>query len=369
MKVLHLTTHLNIGGITTYILKLVRPLRQHGIEIQVLSSGGECLELFRKEGAKTFELPIRTKSELNPKIFFALPKVVEIIRRERIDLIHAHTRITQVMAFFLERLTGVPAITTCHGFYKRRLGRRLLPAWGRKAIAISQNVAEHLSRDFKVPESRIVTIHNGGDLESLDEAYRLHDPSKSKESYGFQKNDYVVGIVARLVEDKGHEYLLRALAVLPDARLLIVGDGRYRGTLEGLARSLRLENRVVFTGNITDVPQPLSAMDIFALPATWREGFGLSIAEAMACRKAVIVSNIWALNTLIKHKDTGILIEPRQIEPLVEALKNLFLNPLERKELGERARNTVAKHFTVRRMAEAIARLYSEQSGKILTPV
>src|SRR5438045_567543 len=108
MKVLHLTTHVNIGGITTYIAKLVPAFNKLGIESFVVSSGGTCAHDLNRRGAKTFELPIRTKNELHPKIFLALPALACIVRKNKIDVLHAHTRITQVMAAVLQKKTGIP---------------------------------------------------------------------------------------------------------------------------------------------------------------------------------------------------------------------------------------------------------------------
>ncbi len=366
MNILHLTTHLNVGGITTYIFRLVRPLKQLGVETFVLSSGGNCSGQFIEHGAKTFELPIRTKNELSPKIYFNLPAVKRVLKENKINLIHAHTRVTQVMAFWLQKSTGIPFVTTCHGYYKNRIGRRLLPAWGERAIAISQGVAEHLSRDFGLPPARIKIISNGVDLEELDASYRRHNTQSVKLSYGFKAGDPVVGIVARLVADKGHEYLIRALPLLipefPSLRLLIVGDGPFRAELEKLVRALNLESQVVFTGSLKDVTHPLAATDIFVLPATWREGFGLSIVEAMACGKPVIVSNIWSLNTLIQDGITGILIPPKALEPLAAAIKRLLNNNEERIRMSESGRKRVGELFSIHRMAQEIYGLYGQSA-------
>ncbi len=362
MKILHLTTHLNIGGITTYILRLIRPFRQNGIETFVLSSGGTCTAMLRAAGATVFELPIRTKSELNPKIYWAIPKIRRIIRENKIDILHAHTRVTQVVAFWIQKATGIPVVTTCHGFYKRRLGRRILPAWGDRVIGISQGVAGHLQQDHKVGLERIVTVNNGVDIEELDRAYAGHDSVKTKEEFGFLRRDPVVGIVARLVADKGHEYLIRAIDLLrkkhPDIRLLIVGDGIQKNYLQQITSQLELHQHVFFLGSVSDVTRPLAAIDIFAFPATWREGFGLSIVEAMACRKPVIVSNIWALNSLILDQSTGVLIEPKKIEPLAEAISELIRNPDKRAKIGRAGREMVEASFSVSRMALEIQQIY-----------
>jgi glycosyltransferase involved in cell wall biosynthesis len=362
MKVLHLTTHLNIGGITTYILKLIKPLKKTGVETFVLSAGGECTPEFVQAGAQVFELPIRTKNELHPKLYRNLAPVVKIIREHKIDLLHAHTRVTQVMAHFLQRQTGIPVVTTCHGFYKWRLGRWILPAWGDRVIAISQGVGDHLRDYFKIDTAKMTIVNNGVDIEEIDAAFAKHQAADVKVAYGFNPSDPVIGIVARLVSDKGHDYLLRAVGMLrkkfPTIRLLIVGEGKHRRKLEQLTAELNLEPNVIFCGNVKDVTQPIAAMDIFAFPATWREGFGLSIVEAMACRKPVIVSNIWSLNTLIKSEVTGILIEPKQAVPLAEAIGDLLMDKPRARLIGDRGRQMVEENFSIGRMAQGIVSVY-----------
>ncbi|HTL48503.1 MAG TPA: glycosyltransferase [Verrucomicrobiae bacterium] len=363
-KALHLTTHLNSGGITIYILRLVEALRKNGWDTALASSGGEYVPLFLEKKCVFHELNIKTKSELSPKLVFALPRLVKILREEKYDLIHAHTRVAQVLAACASVLSGVPVVTTCHGFYKRRLGRILFPAWGSRAIAISEPVGKSLAQGFGVPREKIRIVNNGVDVELLDEQYQKLNAAEAKKSFGLDPRDKVVGIVARLVNDKGHEYLIRAaqslLGRIPDVRLLIVGDGRERMPLERLAVSLDLQKNVHFTGNLTDVPRALAAMDIFAFPATWREGFGLSIVEAMACAKPVIVTNIWALNSLIEDRKTGILVEPKRVDVLAGAIEMLFHDNDLRKAIGEAARRIVIENFNIPRMAREISDVYNE---------
>ncbi len=364
MKILHLTTHLNRGGVSNYIHSLGEPFRKKGHELYVVSSGGEMEEEFREAGFQVKVLPIRTKSELSPKIYFALPDLIRWIKEENIDLLHAHTRVTQVMATWVQWMTGVPFLTTAHGFYKRRLGRFLLPAWGERVIGISDPVGNHLRDIFHVPSEKIRIIYNGIDLRGFVSRFWEHHPSQVREEYKISEHAVVVGTTARLVQDKGHEFLIRALKTLeteiPHLNLLIVGEGRYRKHLEELTDELKLRHRIRFTGNLKDVSKPLAAMDIFILPATWREGFGLSIAEAMACQKPVIVTNIWALNTLIQNRVNGILVEPRNVEDLAGAIRLLVKDKALREGIGESGRRTAESRFSLDRVIDELESVYEE---------
>ena len=362
IKVLHLTTHLNIGGITSYIFLLGRGIDHDRYELNVLSSGGEMTSRFRENGIKTFEIPFRTKSELSPKLYRAIPKVIRLIREEKIDLLHAHTRVTQVMAWWIQKLTGVPYVSTCHGFYKRRLGRLLLPAWGECVIAISEPVADWLSRGFHVPEDRISTILNAIDIQDLEARTAKKNPDSIRAEWKLRTNAPVIGIVSRIVEDKGHEYLLRAVAALkdryPHIKLLVVGEGPFQNKLKQLSQSLDVGQNATFIGTMEDVTKALAVIDIFVLPAVWREGFGLSIVEAMALRKPVIVTNIWALNALVHDHINGLLIPPKDVESLARAIVELIENQELREKIGLCAYETVKREFSIDRIVHEIGRLY-----------
>lgn len=364
MRILHLTTHLNRGGISKYILSVGSAFSKKGHEIFVVSSGGEMEQEFSSEGLGLKTLAIRTKSELSPKIYWALPELIRWIKKERIEILHAHTRVTQVMASWIQWLTGMPFITTVHGFYKRRLGRRILPAWGERAVAISEPVGNHLRETFRFPLERIRVIYNGIDFIDFISRFRAYDPKEVRREYGISEKAPVVGVTARLVPDKGHEYLIQAVKRLesdfPDLSLLIVGDGRYRSHLNELARELNLLDRIYFTGNLRDVSKPLAAVNVFALPAVWREGFGLSIVEAMICQKPIIVTNIWALNTMIQNGVNGILVEPRDVESLAGAIRLILNDPDLRERISKSGQETAQQRFSLGRMAEELEAVYQE---------
>lgn len=367
MRVLHLTTHLNMGGITIYIQRLAKSLQEQGVETLVFSGGGMLEEGFRKAGIPLYIHPVRTKTILNPALYFQLQPLIRIIKKERINMLHAHTRVMQVLAGLAGRLTGIPVVTTCHGFYKPKLGRSLFPAWGVKVIAISELVQEHLEKDMKVPSSRIRMIHNGVDIEELDREYLKLTPEQARESFGFPADAQVVGTVARLVRDKGHAFAIKALNILknayPQLRLLITGDGPYRRELEKLTAELNLNDKVRFTGNVTDIARAYRAMDIFTLPATWREGFGLSIIEAMTCKLPVIATDIWALSQLIRREETGLLVAPSSEKALADAIERVLTDSAFAQRLGQKARLEVLSFFTMDRMAREVAEVYRQAAG------
>ena len=225
MNILYITNHLNIGGITTYVLSLATGMKRRGHNVYIASSGGRLLSRFIEEGIIYLPIPIKTKQEASPKIILSMFRLSGLIKRNNIELVHSNSRTTQVLGCLLNKFFGVSHISTCHGFFKQRFFRKLFPCWGEKVIAISESVRKHLIEDFKVDEKKIVVIHNGIDVNKS----KIQNPkskSELKKEFGLGEGQ-VIGIVARLSDVKGHIYLIEAmgnvLEKIPNAQLLIVG--------------------------------------------------------------------------------------------------------------------------------------------------
>ncbi|OGW86281.1 MAG: hypothetical protein A3C35_03685 [Omnitrophica bacterium RIFCSPHIGHO2_02_FULL_46_11] len=377
-RILHLTTHLNIGGITSYIKLLTKEMLKMPYQFFVGSSGGSQQEFLEAQGVHCLIFNIRTKNELSPKVYLAIPNLLNFIRQEKIDLIHAHTRVTQVLAWWLQRFSGIPYVTTCHGFYKRRIGRRLLPAWGDHAIAISKPVEESLLKDFRVKPGKVSTIFNAIDILDIRKRYAQKNPKEIRKDLHLPDKSRVIGIVARVVQDKGHEYFLKAAAKLildsfPDVKIIIVGEGPYLESIKKLVQRLKLQNSVHFLGNVNDITYPLSVIDIFVLPAVWREGFGLSIIEAMAVSKPVIVTNIWALNELVQNRINGLLVEPKDVNGLANAMRELLVDKELYEKVSRNGSEMVEREFSISQMASRVDDLYqrvlSDHSRSFDSPI
>jgi len=357
----------NIGGITSYIKLITKEMGKMPYRFFVGSSGGTQEKLLGAQGVETLRLNIRTKSELSPKVYQAVRPLVKFIREEKIDLIHAHTRVTQVLSWLVQRLSGIPYVSTCHGFYKRRLGRRLLPAWGDHVIAISKPVEGALTHSFRVPPEKVSTIFNAIDIDDLIARYQEKDARAIRKRLNIPPASRVIGIVARIVRDKGHEYFLRALKKLitsshPDIKILIVGEGPYLRAIQALVQELKLENSACFMGNLEDITYALAVIDVFVLPAIWREGFGLAIIEAMAVRIPVVVTNIWSLNELVQDRVNGLLVEPKNVDDLKEAVHELLTDQHLYETVSARGSDMVTREFSISKMAERVDHLY----GRVL---
>ncbi|MBU4376335.1 MAG: lipopolysaccharide heptosyltransferase II [Candidatus Omnitrophica bacterium] len=367
MRILHLTTHINIGGIGVYVANLAKAMKARNHVIFVASSGGDLEGELSKSGINHFHLDIKTKSELSPKIIKTFFAVKDIVKRENIELIHAHTRVTAVVAALTSRATGVPYITTCHGYFKTRLGRILYGAWGVKVIAISEAVKQHLMDDFKLPEDRVELIYTGIDTEYFRRDIADADKIKEKKELGFQAQGPVIGTIGRLSPVKGQEVLLKAASrvsdSVPSLKVLMVGDGPDEKRLRKIADTLGIGDNVVFSKSAKDTKKPLSVMDIFILPSV-KEGLGLSLLEAMASAKPCIASRVGGIENVIKDKKNGILFNVGDAEDLARKIVDLLNDKKTMSALGEKAREEVLRDFTLDKMADKVENLYK----KVINP-
>lgn len=362
MNILQLTTHLNIGGITSYVVNITRALQERGNNVIISSGGGD---MAAHEGITHFYLDIKTKSELSPKLWLALPKLFSLIKRENIDVIHAHTRVTQVLACALSRLTGVPYVATCHGFFKAHLARRIWGCWGRKTIAISDAVKNHLINDFRLAPEDIALIYTGVDTKRFKRRYREDEKAVFKKELGLT-DKRVIGAIGRLSPVKGYSYLIEAFKILlaeyDDLRLLIVGEGPEEDRLKGICATLGLGDAVKFIKAHPDTPRLFSIMDIF-VSSSVQEGLGLSLAEALAAGKTVVATDVGGISSLIKDGQTGRLAEAKNAEALARAVSGLLDDTPLCERLARDGRRLIEKDFTIGVMVNKIEEIYLQVTG------
>lgn len=365
MKILHLATHLNIGGISRYVTTLAKALKEEGHTVFVASSGGELERVLSENGIKHIYLNIKTKSELSPKIiksFFALKTFLE---KENIDLIHAHTRVTQVVAALLSFCRKVPYVSTCHGFFKKRLGRRIFGCWGYKTVAISEAVRDQLIGDFKVEKKRVSLIHTGIEIARFQQ--NISEEMKTTIRHKWNLNQApVVGTIGRLSSVKGQDVLLRAakrlLSDFSDIKILLVGTGPDEMRLKKLSRTLGLDKNIIFAAPVFDTRDTLPIIDVFVLPSI-KEGLGLSLIEAMAAGKPCIASSVGGIESLIKDGVTGVLVKPGDPEELARAIKYMLSNRDKAEAFKDEARKRVANDFNIVKMVSQIEKMYRDVIG------
>ncbi|MFC1666781.1 glycosyltransferase family 4 protein [Candidatus Omnitrophota bacterium] len=364
MKILLLTTHLNIGGIGTYTVSLAKALKAKEEDVFVASSGGVLVSELASGGVSHIKVDVLTKSELSPKVFRAIFEICKIVRSLDIDVIHAQTRVTQVIGFFVSRLCRIAFITTCHGFFRKKLGRLMFPAWGSRVIAISEAVREHLLKDFHVGGHKISLIYNGIDVKMFLRHFTEEEKDGLKDKFGIKKDHRVIGTIARFTPDKGHDVLLYAFCEIlkekPNVQLVFVGDGKERSKIIDLTQRLNLSENVVFIKTQLNTAHILSIIDVFMFTPRRKEGLGIALLEALASGKPVVATNVGGVSSVIENDVNGFLIEPSKPELLIKPTVRL----LKDKELYERmshaGKEIAIEKFSINGMAERVDKLYRE---------
>jgi glycosyltransferase involved in cell wall biosynthesis len=273
--------------------------------------------------------------------------------------------VAQVVANHVSRALRIPYVATWHGFFRPKLSRTLWPCTGHRTIAISRPVYDHLVRQFRVPSDRVRLIMNGVDVQYFSER---PDPDAVRaygQQAGIPPGVPVIGMISRLSSaDKGFDVLLKAtnqlLGQVPELRVLLVGSGPHRIVIERAIRALGLLNRVHVLPGVTDVRVPLALMDAFVFPVRGREGFGLTLVEAMAAGKPVIASRMGAVPDIVEHGKSGWLVAPDRPQALAEGILHLLRNPAEAAQMGYAAKRRVDHSFHIARVADQVAGVYGE---------
>ncbi len=367
MRILLLTTHLEVGGIPVYVVTLARALKQRGHLPVAASSGGWFEAQLAREGIPHHWIRCGTSNELHPRLWLEVfPSLLALLRREKIQVIHANTRVTQVLGSALSALTGVPMVTPCHGFHDRKIGRRLFPCWGKKVIAVSNPTLDQLVRRYRMASpGQVVLVHNGIEVGHFLQPV---DPKKVvwfRQTVGL-KGRPVVGTIARLSSVKGQEFLLRSVPGLlkefSDLAVLLVGEGPEREALVRLSYALKIQDHVVITPSVEDTRIPLAAMDLFVYPSL-QEGFGLAIVEAMASGVPVVATSAGGPKDIIENGVSGLLVPPGDTEALGAAIRSLLADPIRCERIKQAARERAKAHFNMERVVREVEQVYEQAAA------
>lgn len=177
----------------------------------------------------------------------------------------------------------------------------------------------------------------------------------------FRVSNRTVLTVARLTKQKSIDTLIDAIALVPDARLRIIGDGPERATLEQRVRDLKLDNRVEFVGALpqTELPQHYATCAAFVLPSI-REGMGLVLAEALLCGAPVIATNSGGVTDIVRNGETGLLVPERDPRALANAIEKMLSDRVLAQQLVQAGAQFVRAHYTAERVAEQFAEIYRQ---------
>ncbi len=358
------------GGVERTAIDLTAALTRRGWRALVASAGGPLEHEIRRAGGEHFTLPLDSKNPL--RMSANARHLAELIRAQRVDVVHARSRAPAWSAHAAARRTGVLFVTTFHGTYghggalKRRYNRIMLK--GERVIANSAFIGAHIRNVYGMAEDRLVVIPRGVDVARFDpEAVSNERMITLSTAWRVPDGRPVVLLPGRITRWKGQEVLLDALVALgrPDVFALLVGDDqrrpRYRAELLRKIGALGLEGQVRLIGPCRDMPAAYKLADVVVSASTDPEAFGRVAVEAQAMGRPVIATDHGGSRETVIPGATGWLVPPGDAAALAGALERaLRLGPAARAELAAEARHHVLERFTVTHMTEATMAVYSD---------
>jgi glycosyltransferase involved in cell wall biosynthesis len=367
LRVAHLLKTTGLSGAESHLLALSGGLRAEGFESRLIVLADQrrpptaLIEAARAANVQLDTVPLA--GDLDVAV---APKIAALLKPARTQIVHTHMIHGDLYGALAARMAGIAVVQSRHNDdkFRRRWPVRLLTRWlaaqAKTVIAISDSLAAFVREVEGVPGSKIVRIHYGLDPAQVTAQAR---PGKLRAELGLNDDVPLVGAVGRLTEQKGFRYLLEAFAIvrrsLPQAQLVIAGDGELRSTLEA-----QKGHNIHLLGWRSDAPSIMADLDVLAVPSLW-EGFGLVTLEAMALSKPVVASRVSALPEIVADGETGLLVPPADPKALAGALCALLTDKARARAMGERGRARLQLDFSVQRMARQHVAVYKEAASRV----
>lgn len=363
------------GGIRNHLLALVGESHGDRFHHMVACPPGSLEEALAGMGICTFSVPLR--GEISPREDLAVLKaLISIIKRNMVDVVHAHGFKAGLVGRLAAKAAGAPAVVlTVHGsvLQDRRAGwqkgmfslsERLLAAFTDRIITVSAALGREMPGGERIRPEKIVTIYNGispGDYSHCSDRKYLHRAT------GIPEGKKVVGTVARLAPQKGVECFIRAASIVAgkqeDTVFLVAGDGPLRPDLERLAAENNLSGRLYMVGERRDIQMIMPCLDVFVL-ASVTEGLPLTVLEAMAARRPVVATRVGGIPEVVSDGINGVLVSPGDVRGMAGAIIGLLEDPAGSGIMGEEGRNLVVGQFTVKKMVKSTENVYLDLALK-----
>lgn len=363
-------------GRNLYLWHPLEALKKLGVQSVVLNTQAIKLKIKNKISSADFPIEIQNCCYFSiPRHYFRslsnyfylktmLPRIKKLHRKHQFDVIHAHGEINGLSAVLAAKKLGIPAVVTLHGIeVSSRLWRghsgkmfQTMLNNANKIIYVGNPLREYFS-NFMDNNASFCIIHNG---------FRM--PSAQQLTHQIFKSQKIIQIisVSLLQEGKGVDLTLQALSQLKKQDIenwiyIIVGDGEQKKYYENLVVKLGLQEKVKFKGHCSHdkVYEYLQNSDIFCLPS-YREAFGIVYAEAMANGLLTIGVKGQGAAELIKHRKTGLLVEPNDVSHLASILKSAMHDIEVMKKIADAGKKHVLARFTWEKHAEKLLAIYEQ---------
>lgn len=351
-----------IGGGESHVLDLINHMDRGKFTPIVLSfTEGPMVETLKSWGVKTHI--IYTTKAFD---FFIWRKVLQFIKEEQIDLIHAHGTRANSNVFWAAKWLNIPLIYTVHGwsfhqdqssviFRLRQLGEKFLAKKSNLTICVSQS-NHNDGEKLKLRNTKV--INYGIDLNKFN-VNSKYESLKAELGVPF---DYtLVGYMVRITIQKDPHTFIKAISEIvkktSSIRFLIIGDGDLKKSTISLAKKLNVESYIIFQDFRQDIPKVLAGIDIYCLPSLW-EGLPIGLLEAMAMQKAIVATPVDGTKEAVKDGFSGLLVPHQSPNELAKAILKLHFDKKLLAKLGLTAHETILDRFEVKQMVHEVEKVY-----------
>ena len=370
-NILQIVPTLNCGGVERGTIDIAKAIYEAGDSPLVLSVGGSLRDKVKEIPAKLIKHNVSSKNPF--RIFRNVGFIENLIKTEKIDLVHSRSRAPAWSAYMATKRTDTPHVTTFHGIYSLKSSLKKyynsVMTKGDRVIAVSNFVKEHILHNYGIDEQKIRVIYRGVDLEYFNpESTTELLKRKFSEKYNLPPSCPLIILPSRMTSWKGQHILIQALAEIKklDFYCILVGDlskhPNYVCRLKKLIQDFKLQSKVQIFGSEIDIMGLYSRADIVISSSIQPEAFGRTIVEAQAMAKIVIATNIGGAAETVEDGVTGFHVKPDDHLAMAESIKYALsiLGSHEADKMGQLARKSVSEHFSLEKMQSDTLKVYSE---------
>jgi glycosyltransferase involved in cell wall biosynthesis len=356
MNILIINSSRASGCIESHSVTLAAALLRKKQTVYIACPAGSQIE----KNAMAHSVPVIDFSLTNPADIKAIFKLKNILRLTAADVLILNQAKDYWPATVTAKIAGKRIVLITHRTeHLKRVTRWLLSNHVNRIVAVSRFIRDWMV-GYGIPFEKIQVIHNAVDFGAFTSLYSERD--QARKEFRIEADDVVIGFVGAMTEGKGIFELLKAFNVLavghPRLKLLYVGDGPDMEEIKEEAQVL--QGRVIFAGHRKDVSRMYASMDIFVLPSTCREAFGMVLIEAMSMGKPVIATRTGGIPEIIEHRTNGLIVPPGDYTAMARAILELTEVPSLREKLALNAIESVALKFSDDVFADSFTNLLKE---------
>jgi len=344
-KILFVINNFSLGGAERLVADQINNLDRTRFQPFILTLLAEpeksLLPEVKAASEKKWQVRVRGLWDLS-----AVLKIKRLIQENKIDIVITNLFLANTFGRAGARLAGVKNIFSYeHSVYKDKrawqiIVDKILARFTKKIFVGAKDVLDFTARQEKIPAEKFALNYNAADFKRL----RLNPEKRGelRQKFGVTENALVIAAAGRLIEQKGHKYLIEAMAELgSDVFCLIFGQGVLEKTLREQIQSLGLSRQVKLAG-LAPMEEILSVADIFVLPSLW-EGLSIALVQALSVGLPIVATNVSGSNEAVRDNENGLLVSPKDRGALAAALQKLISDASLRERLGLAAKASADK--------------------------